>query len=111
MLEHIAASAGAPQEVMTMDAGLWSEDNVNVCADQGIDAYIATGRLPHGSQDQEQEGIKDLRPAQGDRGAGQRSDQIDLRPAALPVTGLGKVAAKWHLITATHNLLKGLKGS
>jgi hypothetical protein len=31
-----------------MDAGYWSEDNVKLCADQGLDAYIATGRLPHG---------------------------------------------------------------
>ena len=33
---------------MTMDAGYWSEDNAKACADQGIHAYIATGRLPHG---------------------------------------------------------------
>ena len=34
--------------VMTFDAGYWSEDNAKSYADQGIDAYIATGRLPHG---------------------------------------------------------------
>lgn len=33
---------------MTMDAGYWSEYNAKVCSDQGIDAYIATGRLRHG---------------------------------------------------------------
>jgi hypothetical protein len=48
MLERIAATAGALPEVMTLDAGYWSEDNAKVCLDQGIDAYIATGRLPHG---------------------------------------------------------------
>ncbi len=101
MLQRIADSAGALPDVMTMDAGYWSEDNVNVCADQGIDAYIATGRLPHGQppppkrgpiaqerrrqnphgpQAQKQEGIKDLRPAQGNRGAGERSDQRGPRP-------------------------------
>jgi hypothetical protein len=48
MLERIVASVGALPDVMTMDAGYWSEDNVKACADQGIDAYIATGRLPHG---------------------------------------------------------------
>ena len=48
MLERIATSAGALPDVMTLDAGYWSEDNVKTCADQGIDAYIATGRLPHG---------------------------------------------------------------
>ena len=50
MLERIVASAGALPAVMTMDAGYWSENNVNACADQGIDAYIATGRLPHGQK-------------------------------------------------------------
>ena len=48
MLERIVASAGALPDVMTMDAGSWSEDNAKACSDQGIDAYIATGRLPHG---------------------------------------------------------------
>jgi hypothetical protein len=44
MLERITASAGALPDMMTMDAGYWSEDNAKACADQGIDAYIATGR-------------------------------------------------------------------
>jgi hypothetical protein len=48
MLERIAASAGALPDVMTMDAGYWNEDNANACSAQGIDAYIATGPLPHG---------------------------------------------------------------
>jgi hypothetical protein len=48
MLQRIAATAGALPEVMTLDAGYWSEDNAKACTDQGIDAYIATGRLPHG---------------------------------------------------------------
>ena len=48
MLERITASAGALPDMMTMDAGYWSEDNAKACADHWIDAYIATGRLPHG---------------------------------------------------------------
>ena len=48
MLQRIAATAGALPAVMTADAGYWSEENAELCADQGIDAYIATGRLPHG---------------------------------------------------------------
>ncbi|MFM7677037.1 MAG: transposase [Synechococcus sp.] len=43
MLQRIAATAGALPAVMTADAGYWSEDNAELCADQGIDAYIATG--------------------------------------------------------------------
>jgi hypothetical protein len=48
MLERIAASAGDLPVVMTLDAGYWSEANAKHCEENGIDAYIATGRLPHG---------------------------------------------------------------
>ena len=48
MVQRNAATAGALPAVMTVNAGYWSESNAELCADQGIDAYIATGRLPHG---------------------------------------------------------------
>jgi hypothetical protein len=48
MLERIAASAGALPDVIALDAGYGSEDNATACSNQGIDAYIGTGRLPHG---------------------------------------------------------------
>jgi hypothetical protein len=48
MLQRIATSAVALPEVMTLDVGYWSEDNAVRCENLGIDAYIATGRLPHG---------------------------------------------------------------
>ena len=48
ILERIATTAGALPDVMTMDAGYWTDENAKACADQGIDAYIATGLLPHG---------------------------------------------------------------
>jgi len=48
MLQHSAVTAGALPDLMTMDAGYWSENNAKACSDQGIDAYIATGPLPHG---------------------------------------------------------------
>ena len=48
MLQRITATAGALPDVLTTDAGYWSEANAELCAEQGIDAYIATGRLPHG---------------------------------------------------------------
>ena len=50
MLERVVASAGALPDVMTMDTGYCSENNVNTCADQGVDSCIATGRLPHGQK-------------------------------------------------------------
>jgi hypothetical protein len=48
MVQHIAVTADALPDVMTADAGYWSQDNADLCAGQGIDAYVATGRLPHG---------------------------------------------------------------
>ena len=124
MLQRIAATAGALPEVMTLDAGYWSEDNAGRCENLGIDAYIATVRLPHGQppppqrgplprnadaiaagfceavdphgpQAQKKEGIEDLRPTQGDRGAGERADQGGPGPAALPAAGTGE--GRWRV--------------
>jgi hypothetical protein len=55
-LERIGASARALPAVMTLDAGYWSENKAKVCADQDIDAYIATGSLPHGQPPPPQRG-------------------------------------------------------
>jgi hypothetical protein len=127
MLQRIAASAGALPDVMTLDAGYWSEDNANACADQGIDAYIATGRLPHGQPPPPKRGpmpkdadartrmARKLRSKKGSaiyahRKAivepvnGQIKEGRGLRRFLL--RGLEKVNGEWHLIAATHNLLK-----
>jgi len=56
MLQRISTTAGALPKMMTLDPGYWSEENARVCADQGIDAYIATGRLPHGQPPPPQRG-------------------------------------------------------
>jgi hypothetical protein len=116
MLERIAASAGSLPDVMTLDAGYWSDDNAIACSNQGNDASMATGRLPHGqpphlmpwplpkdadaknphgSPAQKQGGLEDLRSAQGDRGASERADQGRPGPAALPVAGPGE--GRWRV--------------
>ncbi len=130
MLERIAASAGALPDVMTLDAGEWSEDNAKACADQGIDAYIATGRLPHGQLQPPQRGpmpkgadakthmARKLRSKKGSKIYAQRKAIVEpvngqikegrgLRRFLL--RGLEKVNGEWHLIAATHNLLKLLR--
>jgi hypothetical protein len=121
MLERIVASAGALPTVMTLDAGYWSEDNATACSDQGIDAYnrfaqafgYATGHLPHGKLPPPQRG-----PLPRDADArtrmarkvivepvnGQIKEGRGLRRFLL--RGLEKVDGEWHLIAATHNLLK-----
>jgi transposase len=127
MLQRIAESAGALPDVMTMDAGFWSENNASACADQGIDAYIATGRLPHGQPPPPKRGpmpreadaktrmARKLRSKKGSAIYAQRKEIVEpvngqikegrgLRRFLL--RGLEKVDAEWHLIAATHNLLK-----
>jgi hypothetical protein len=127
MLERIAANTGARPEVMTTDAGYCSEGNINHCAHLGIDAYIATGRLPHGQPPPSKRGplprdadaktrmARKLRSKKGSRTYAQRKAIVEpvngqikeargLRRFLL--RGLEKVNGEWHLIAATHNLLK-----
>ena len=97
------------------------------CSDQGIDASIATGRLPHGQPLSPKRGplprdaeaktrmARKLRSKQGasiyaQRKAimepvnGQIKEARGLRRFLL--RGLEKIDGEWHLIAATHNLLK-----
>ena len=127
MLQRITATAGALPEMMTMDAGYWSEDNAKTCSDQGIDAYIATSRRPHGQPLPPKRGplpreadartrmARKLRSKQGAAIYAQRKAIVEpvngqikeargLRRFLL--RGLEKVDGEWHLISATHNLLK-----
>ena len=127
MVQRIAATAGALPDVLTTDAGYWSEANADLCAEQGIDAYIATGRLPHGQRlppkrgpmprnaDAKTRMARKLRSKAGSAIYAQRKAIVEpvngqikeargLRRFLL--RGLETVDAEWHLIAATHNLLK-----
>jgi transposase len=127
MVQRIAATAGALPDVLTTDAGYWSENNADLCADQGIDAYIATGRLPHGQPLPPKRGpmprdadvkarmARKLRSKAGSRIYAQRKAIVEPVNGQIKETrglrrfllrGLEKVDAEWHLIAATHNLLK-----
>jgi len=127
MLQRITATAGALPDVMTLDAGYWSEHNAELCSDRGIDAYIATGRLPHGQPPPPKRGplprdadaktrmARKLRSKKGAAIYAQRKTIVEpvngqikegrgIRRFLLP--GLEKVDGEWRLIAATHNLLK-----
>jgi hypothetical protein len=127
MLDRIATTAGALPDVMTMDAGYWTDENAKACVDQGIDAYIATGRLPHGQPPPPKRGpmpkdadaktrmARKIRSKKGSRIYAQRKAIVEpvngqikeargLRRFLL--RGLEKVNGEWLLIAATHNLLK-----
>jgi transposase len=127
MVQRIAATADALPDVLTADAGYWSEANAKICAEQGIDAYIATGRLAHGQPLPPKRGpmpkdadgkarmARKLRSKAGSRIYSQRKAIVEpvngqikeargLRRFLL--RGLEKAVGEWHLIAATHNLLK-----
>jgi hypothetical protein len=127
MLERIAANAGALPDVMTLDAGYWSEDNVNLCDGLGIDPYIATGRLKHGQQPPPSRGpvprnldakgkmARKLRSRKGreiyarrktiaEPVFGQTKECRGLRRFLL--RGLQKVNGEWALWSLTHNINK-----
>jgi hypothetical protein len=127
MLERIAASAGDLPVVMTLDAGYWSEANAKHCEQRGIDAYIATGRLPHGQPlpprrgrlpreaDTKTRMARKLRSKQGSAIYAQRKTIVEpvngqIKEArglrSFLLRGLEKVDPEWHLIAASHNLLK-----
>ena len=112
---------------MSANTGYWSVDNAKACADQGIDAYIATGRLPHGQPPPPVRGplsrdadartrmARKLRSKKGSKIYAQRKAIVEpvngqikeargLRRFLL--RGLEKVDGEWHLIAATHTLLK-----
>jgi hypothetical protein len=126
MLERIAASAGSLPDVMALDAGYWSDDNAIACSDQGIDASMATGRLPHGQPphlmpwplprdaDAKNPHARKLKSKEGSKIYAQHKAIVEpvngqikegrgLRRFLL--RGLEKGDGVWRLIAATHNLL------
>jgi transposase len=119
---------GAKPGRLTADAGYYSEENVEYLAGEGIDAYIATGRIkrhekplppPRGripkSATAKERMARKLRTARGRATYSRRKAVVEpvfgqikeargLRRFLL--RGLEKVRAEWKLICATHNLLK-----
>ena len=127
MLQRISSSAGEMPTVMTMDAGYWSEDNAKLCADQEIDASIATGRWPHGQPLPPKRGplprdadartrmARKLTSKKGSVTYAQRKAIVEpvngqikeaRRLRRFLLRGLEMLDGEWRLIAATHNLLK-----
>ena len=127
MAARIAANTGSMPVVMTLDAGYWSESNAQHCEQRGIDAYIATGRLPHGQPPPPKRGrlprdadakthmARKLRSKAGQAIYAQRKTIVEpvngqIKEArglrSFLLRGLKKVDSEWHLIAASHNLLK-----
>jgi transposase len=130
LVNQAGTNCGQLPEVLTADAGYWSEENVSFCEAAGTDAYIATGRQRHG---QEPASTGEAASAQPDTRApmrqklrtdagrkayarrkavvepvfGQIKDARGFRRFLL--RGLEKVRGEWSLICSGHNLLKLFK--
>lgn len=132
MLGELEGNCGTLPEVLSADNGYWSEANVKVCADKGVDAYIATGRLKHGEKPPALRGrvpknldakgrmARKLRTKKGRATYAKRKAIVEpvfgqmkgargLRGFLL--RGLAKVQGEFTLMCTTHNLLKLYRAS
>ena len=117
----------APGMAVTLDAGYFSEDNVMLLEDAGLDVFVATGKVKHGEVlppvrgrppadlTTKQRMQRKLRTKRGKKMYAQRKATVEpvfgqikqargLRQFLL--RGLENVTAEWQLWCLTHNLLK-----
>jgi transposase len=120
-------SGGETPQCLIADAGYFSESNIRYLENEGIDPYVATGRVKHGEKDPAPRGripasatVKDrmrrkLRTLRGRSTYRKRKQVVEpvfgqIKQArglrGFLLRGLDKVTAEWDLICATHNLLK-----
>jgi len=129
MVERLKRNlSGLSPKRMSLDNGYYSDENVEFLRGEGIDAYIATGRLKHGEvpppapRGRIPKGLtikermaRKLRTVKGrctyarrkaiaEPAIGQIKEARGFRRFLL--RGVGKVDAEWSIICLTHNLLK-----
>jgi len=127
MLEQVEANMGRKPDVVSADAGYWSEANATDENVAGIDLHIATGRTKHGETIAIETGpppeqatlrqamqhklrteaghaVYKMRKAIVEPVFGQIKEQRGFRRFSL--RGLEKVRAEWKLVCTTSNLLK-----
>jgi hypothetical protein len=128
LVKQVKANLHQRPKQLSADAGYYNEDNVAFLAKQGIDGYLATGRLKHTDREfsaprgriPQAATIKDrmarkLRTAKGRETYAQRKEIVEpvlgqIKPVRgfrqFLMRGLEKVSAEWDLICLTHNLSK-----
>jgi|SRR5882672_109711 len=127
MVAEILENVGELPEIATLDAGYFSEANVEGLKSLGVDPYIAAGRQKHGeetppaprgriprSATARQRMQRKLRTLKGRRIYARRKAIVE--PVYGQIKGRGfrqfllrgerKVRGEWSLICTTHNLLK-----
>ena len=137
MLEQVEKNMGAKPVAATADTGYFSASQVNDERVEGIDLYIATGKLKHGQpeppaavtepveppgetesamekmrrklQTETGKALYKMRKAIVEPVFGQIKAARGIR--AFLLRGMEKASAEWKLICATHNLLKLFRAS
>jgi hypothetical protein len=129
MVEKLKHNTGDQKpEKISADSGYFSESNIEYLQNEGIDEYIATGRLKHGEEPPasprgpiprdatvKERMARKLRTVKG-RNTYKKRKQI-VEPVfgqikegrgirRFLLRGLDNVSAEWELICLTHNLLK-----
>ena len=121
-------TGGDKPKKLSADSGYFSEENVIILEDEGIDGYIATGRRKHGekplsaprgripaSATIKERMSRKLRTIKGRCTYSKRKQVVEpvfgqIKQARgfrqFLFRGLEKVEAEWDLICLTHNLLK-----
>jgi IS5 family transposase len=126
MLKRVEQNTGRPPQHLSADAGYMSEDNVQYCERQTIDAYLAVGRDKHndkGIDKQSRRQEKKLWSTMREKLATEKGRRIYSRRKAIvePVfgqvkearrfrrfslRGLTKVRCEWTLVCLCSNVLK-----
>lgn len=128
MLEQTITNCGDVPNVLTADAGYYSEENVAHAFAWGVDSYLATGRSKHAEgpapsvRGRPPDGLttkewmaRRLRTKKGAAAYARRKATVEpvfgqIKQARgfrqFLLRGVEKVRGEWSLICATHNLLK-----
>lgn len=127
MVEQVEANTGEKPDAASADSGFFSEENVRYLADEGIDGYVATGKMKHGRPPPPPRGripkgatakdrmARKLRTKKGRETYAKRKSSVEpvfgqIKEARgfrrFLLRGVEAVRAEWRLVCLTHNLLK-----
>ncbi len=128
MVEQVRKNLDGKPKQLSADCGYYSESNIGYLAKEGIDAYIATGRLKHTDKvalaprgripkaaATKDRMTRKLQTAKGRRTYAQRKKIVEPVFGQIKqvrgfrqflLRGIKKVSAEWDLICLGHNVLK-----
>lgn len=124
MTERVRDNCGVPPAVLTADTGYLSDGNITYCAKNGVDAYIAVGKVESAKLATEpltetqlvhREMLEKVKSPRGKRIYALRKVLVEpvfgqIKAAMgfrrFSLRGLQKVNSEWGIVCVCHNLLK-----